>query len=38
MCSASYEEDALVKISDVVLDGPTGVAAWLTTLADALNR
>ena len=38
VCSASYEEDALVKISDVVLDGPTGVAAWLTTLADALNR
>jgi trehalose 6-phosphate phosphatase len=38
VCSASYEEDALVKISDVILDGPTGVAAWLTTLADALSR
>jgi trehalose 6-phosphate phosphatase len=38
VCSASYEEDALVKICDVILDGPTGVAAWLTTLADALNR
>lgn len=37
VCSASYEEDALVKISDVILDGPTGVAGWLTELADALN-
>jgi len=26
-----------VKISDVILDGPTGVAGWLTELADALN-
>ena len=24
VCSASYEEDALVRISDVILDGPTG--------------
>jgi trehalose 6-phosphate phosphatase len=38
VCSASYEEDALVQIADVVLDGPTGVASWLTDLADALNR
>ena len=38
VCSASHEEDALVKIADVILDGPTGVADWLTTLADALNR
>jgi trehalose 6-phosphate phosphatase len=37
ICSASHEEDALVKISDVVLDGPTRVAGWLTELADALN-
>jgi trehalose 6-phosphate phosphatase len=37
VCSASYEEDALVKISDVILDGPIGVAGWLTELADALN-
>jgi trehalose 6-phosphate phosphatase len=37
ICSASYEEDALVKISDVILDGPAGVAGWLTELADALN-
>jgi trehalose 6-phosphate phosphatase len=38
VCSASYEEDALVKIADVILDGPTGVAGWLTALADALHR
>jgi trehalose 6-phosphate phosphatase len=37
VCSASYEEDALVQISDVILDGPAGVAAWLAALADALN-
>jgi trehalose 6-phosphate phosphatase len=37
ICSASYEEDALVAISDVVLDGPSGVAAWLTALADAID-
>jgi trehalose 6-phosphate phosphatase len=38
VCSASYEEDALVQIADVILDGPTGVAGWLTDLADALSR
>jgi trehalose 6-phosphate phosphatase len=38
VCSASYEEDALVQIADVILDGPAGVAGWLTALADALNR
>jgi trehalose 6-phosphate phosphatase len=38
VCSASYEEDALVQIADVILDGPTGVAVWLTDLADALSR
>jgi trehalose 6-phosphate phosphatase len=37
VCSASYEEDALVKISDVILDGPAGVAGFLADLADALD-
>jgi trehalose 6-phosphate phosphatase len=37
ICSASYEEDALVRIADVILDGPKGVAGWLTALADLLN-
>ena len=37
VCSASTEEDALVSISDVVLDGPAGVAGWLTALADAID-
>ena len=37
VCSASYEEDALVEISDVILDGPAGVAGWLADLADALD-
>jgi trehalose 6-phosphate phosphatase len=37
ICSASYEEDALVEISDVILDGPAGVAEWLEGLADALD-
>ncbi len=35
VCSASGEQDALVAISDLVLDGPDAVAAWLTSLADA---
>jgi len=34
VCSASAEQDALVELSDVVLDGPDAVAAWLTELAD----
>jgi trehalose 6-phosphate phosphatase len=38
VCSASFEEDALVEIADVILDGPPGVAGWLTRLADALHR
>ena len=38
VCSASYEEDALAQVADVILDGPTGVAGWLTDLADALSR
>jgi trehalose 6-phosphate phosphatase len=37
VCSASFEEDALVKISDVIVDGPTGVAGWLAALADELR-
>ena len=37
VCSASYEEDALVEISDVILDGTAGVAEWLTALADAID-
>jgi trehalose 6-phosphate phosphatase len=37
VCSASHEEDALTEISDLVLDGPTGVAAWLTSLAEQLE-
>jgi len=37
VCSASYEQDALVAISDVILDGTTGVAEWLTALADAID-
>ena len=34
VCSASAEQDALVPLSDVVVEGPDGVAAWLTALAD----
>jgi trehalose 6-phosphate phosphatase len=37
VCSASYEEDALVAISDVILDGTSGVAEWLGALADAID-
>jgi trehalose 6-phosphate phosphatase len=36
ICSASTEQDALVARSDLVLDGPDAVAAWLTELADEL--
>jgi len=36
VCSASAEQPALVPRADLVLDGPRGVAAWLTALADAL--
>jgi trehalose 6-phosphate phosphatase len=35
-CSASAEEDALAEISDLIVDGPAGVAAWLTALAEAI--
>jgi trehalose 6-phosphate phosphatase len=36
VCSASYEQPALRELSDVVVDGPTGVLAFLRQLtADA---
>ena len=35
--SASTEEDALTAIADVVVEGPSGVAAWLNALADAIE-
>lgn len=34
VCSASAEQDALVPLSDLVLDGPDAVAAWLAGWAD----
>lgn len=34
VCSASTEQDALIELADVVLDGPAEVAIWLTELAD----
>jgi trehalose 6-phosphate phosphatase len=37
ICSASAEEDALTKLADLVLDGPGGVAQWLTELAKRLG-
>lgn len=36
VCSASEEQDALVERSDLVLDGPDAVAAWLMAWAQAL--
>lgn len=36
ICSASTEQDALVGLADVVLDGPDAVARWLGALADEL--
>jgi len=36
ICSASAEQDALVALSDLVLDGPDAVATWLEELADDL--
>jgi trehalose 6-phosphate phosphatase len=38
VCSASHEEDALTEMSDLILDGPPGVAEWLTRLAQSLSR
>ena len=37
VCSASDEEDALTEISDVIVDGPPGITAWLTALADEIE-
>lgn len=36
ICSASAEQDALVALSDIVLDGPDAIATWLEELADDL--
>lgn len=38
ICSASHEQDALSTMADLVLDGPHGVAVWLTQLADNLEH
>jgi trehalose 6-phosphate phosphatase len=37
VCSASTEEDALTELSDVIVDGPMGLATWLNELADQLQ-
>ena len=37
VCSASTEQDALVARSDLVLDGPDGIADWLGALADLVD-
>jgi trehalose 6-phosphate phosphatase len=37
VCSASNEEDALTELSDVIVDGPGGLAVWLNKLADRLG-
>jgi len=37
VCSASNEEEALADLSDVIVDGPAGLAAWLTELAERLE-
>lgn len=37
VCSASDEQDALASLSDLIVDGPQGVAAWLEALADTLD-
>jgi trehalose 6-phosphate phosphatase len=37
VCSASTEEDALTELSDVIVNGPGGLAAWLNELADRLG-
>jgi trehalose 6-phosphate phosphatase len=36
VCSGSEEQTALVELSDVVVDGPEGVVAWLRELAADL--
>jgi trehalose 6-phosphate phosphatase len=37
VCSASNEEEALAELSDVIVDGPAGLAAWLHELAERLE-
>jgi len=37
VCSSSDEEDALTELSDVIVDGPRGLATWLTELAAQLG-
>lgn len=37
LCSASDEEDALARIADVIVHGPSGVAEWCARLADLLE-
>lgn len=37
VCSASTEEDALTELSDVIVDGPSGLAGWLNELAQRLD-
>ncbi|MFC4592349.1 trehalose-phosphatase [Sphaerisporangium corydalis] len=37
VCSASAEVTELAKLADVVVDGPAGVAALLSALADAIS-
>jgi trehalose 6-phosphate phosphatase len=37
VCSASTEEDALAELSDVIVHGPSGLAAWLNELAERLD-
>lgn len=38
VCSASSEQDALTDHADLIATGPTGVAHWLTSLADELDE
>lgn len=37
VCSASTEEDALTELSDVIVDGPSGLAGLLNELAERLG-
>jgi trehalose 6-phosphate phosphatase len=37
ICSASHEVDVLAELSDLVLEGPDGIAAWLSSLAGVLE-
>jgi trehalose 6-phosphate phosphatase len=37
LCSGSHEEDALIEMADLIVDGPEGIADWLTRLADSLE-